>query len=114
MTPTTTIDTASEPGSWAETLASASCGIKVVDGLHPLVRFYCQRNGIPLDHEAIPAMNAEVLAVFAADDGSDHIQSRSALSAAGTGASKFPPVNSPAAADNQGGGLCVSSEEITS
>ena len=112
MTPTTTIDTASEPGSWAETLASASCGIKVAEGLHPLVRFYCQRNGIPLDHEAIPAMNAEVLAVFAADDGSDHIQSRSALSAAGTGACS-DPVNSPAAADNQGGGLCVLSEEIT-
>lgn len=42
------------------------------------------------------------------------IQSRSALSAAGTGASKFPPVNLPAAADSQGGGLCDSSEEITS
>ena len=99
-----TIDTASEPGSWAETLASASCGIKVVEGLHPLVRFYCQRNGIPLDHEAVPAMNAEVLAVFAADDGSDHIPSRS-TPAAGTGASKFPPVNLPAASDDQGGGL---------
>ena len=113
MTPAVTIDTASEPGSWAETLASASCGIKVVEGLHPLVRFYCQRNGIPLDHEALPAMNAEVLAVFAADDGSDHIPSRSALPAAGTGVCS-DPVNLPAAADNQGGGLCVSSEEITS
>ena len=31
MTPTTTIDAASEPGSWAETLASASCKIVVAE-----------------------------------------------------------------------------------
>lgn len=73
-------------------------------GIHPIVRLFCQRNNIPLDQESVPQLNAEVLAILAADDGSDHIQSRSALSAAGAGASNVSPANSPAASDDQGSG----------
>ena len=110
---TTHIDTESDPGAWAETLASASCAIPVTEGLHPIVRLFCQRNGIPLDHETVPAMNAEVLAILAADDGSDHVSAAS-LSGSNRGPN-VSPVNLPAAADQQGGGLLVSAHnhEVT-
>lgn len=77
-----TIDTASEPGSWAETLASPSCKI--------ITQHRQQIGGVAVTFTI------------------GRIQSRSALSAAGTGATSFSPVNLPAVADNQGGGHFVS------
>lgn len=78
-----TIDTSSEPGSWAETLASPSCKI---------ISQHRQQIG-----------GVAVTMTFG------RIQSRSALSAAGTGVSECSPVNSPAVADNQGGGRLFNS-----
>lgn len=70
------IDTASEPGSWAETLASPSCKI--------ITQHRQQIGGVTVTFTI------------------GRIQSRSALSAAGAGASNVSPVNSPAAGNGGG------------
>jgi hypothetical protein len=83
------IDTDSEPGAWAETLASPSCKI---------ITQHRQQIG-------------QVAVTFTMG----RIQSRSARFAAGAGVTSFSPANSPAVTASQGGGLCVSAHnhEVT-